>query len=44
MEKILDYNEHLTTDIQLDLFDQAKDEFGSHVAIDSRKLRSPTSW
>ena len=43
MDRMLDYNERLTVDIQLDLYDQLKGEFGSHIAIDSRKLRSPIS-
>ena len=44
MDNMLDYNKQLTTEIRLDLFDQVRGEFESHVAIDSRKLRSPTSW
>ena len=44
MDRMLDYQERLKADIQLDLFDQAMGEFGSHIAIDSRTLRSPTSW
>ena len=44
MDKMLDYQERLKADIQLDSFDQAMGEFGSRIAIDSRTLRSPTSW
>lgn len=40
MDKMLDYKERLTTDIQLDLFNQVRGEFESHVIIYSRKLRS----
>ncbi|RVX18236.1 hypothetical protein CK203_006329 [Vitis vinifera] len=36
--------ERLKADIQLDSYDQAMGEFGSRIAIDSRTLRSPTSW
>ncbi|RVX09356.1 hypothetical protein CK203_015304 [Vitis vinifera] len=44
MDRMLDYQERLKVDIQLDLYDQAMGEFGSRIAIDSRTLRSPTSW
>ncbi|RVW88781.1 hypothetical protein CK203_034720 [Vitis vinifera] len=44
MDKMLDYQERLKADIQLDSYNQAMGEFGSHIAIDSRTLRSPTSW
>ena len=44
MDKMLDYKDRLAANIQLDLFDQARGEFGNHVIIDSQKLRSPTSW
>ena len=44
MDRMLDYQERLKDDIQLDSFDQAMGEFGSRIAIDSRILRSPTSW
>ncbi|XP_010655311.1 uncharacterized protein LOC104880428 [Vitis vinifera] len=44
MDRMLDYQERLKADIQLDSYDQAMDEFGSRIAIDSRTLRSPTSW
>ncbi|RVW97199.1 hypothetical protein CK203_029942 [Vitis vinifera] len=43
MDRMLDYQERLKADIQLDSYDQAMGEFGSHIAIDSRTLRSPTS-
>ncbi|RVW28383.1 hypothetical protein CK203_109064 [Vitis vinifera] len=44
MDRMLDYQERLKVDIQLDSYDQAMGEFGSRIAIDSRTLRSPTSW
>ena len=44
MDMMLDYQERLKVDIQLDSFDQKIGEFGSRIAIDSRTLRSPTSW
>ncbi|RVW39168.1 hypothetical protein CK203_078168 [Vitis vinifera] len=44
MDTMLDYQERLKADIQLDSYDQAMGEFGSRIAIDSRTLRSPTSW
>ncbi|RVW39865.1 hypothetical protein CK203_083147 [Vitis vinifera] len=44
MDRMLDYQERLKADIQLDSYDQAMGEFGSRIAIDSRRLRSPTSW
>ena len=33
---MLDYHECLKVDIQLDLYDQGKGEFGNRVAIDSK--------
>ncbi|XP_019080698.2 uncharacterized protein LOC109123935 [Vitis vinifera] len=44
MDRMLDYQERLKANIQLDSYDQAMGEFGSRIAIDSRTLRSPTSW
>ncbi|KAL6340001.1 hypothetical protein AAG906_038836 [Vitis piasezkii] len=44
MDKMLDYLERLKAYIQLDSYDQTMGEFGSRIAIDSRTLRSPTSW
>ena len=44
MDRLLDYQERLKADIQLDSYDQAMGEFGSRIAIDSRRLRSPMSW
>ena len=44
IDRMLNYQEHLKADIQLDSSDQAMGEFGSRIAIDSRTLRSPTSW
>ena len=43
MDRMLDYQERLKVDIQLDSYDQTMGEFESRVAIDSRKLQSPTS-
>ena len=36
MDTMLDYKEHLIANIQLDLFGQARGEFGSCAVIDSR--------
>ena len=44
MDRMLDYQERLKADIQLDSYNQAMGEFGSRIVIDSRTLRSPTSW
>ncbi|CAL5345193.1 unnamed protein product [Camellia sinensis] len=44
MDRMLSYDERLKADIQLDYYDQAKGEFGSRVAIDSRAIRSPADW
>ena len=44
MDKMLDYQERLKVDIQLNSYDQAMSEFGGRIAIDLRRLRSPTSW
>ena len=44
MDRMLDYQERLKVDIQLDSFDQAMGEFRSRIVIDSRTLRSSTSW
>ncbi|XP_027774684.1 uncharacterized protein LOC114078294 [Solanum pennellii] len=44
MERMLDYEERFKVDIQLDSYDQLKGEFGFQIAMDSRKLRSPTDW
>ncbi|XP_059598393.1 uncharacterized protein LOC132255016 [Vitis vinifera] len=44
MDRMLDYQERLKVDIQFDSYDQTMGEFGSRIAIDSRTLRSPTSW
>ena len=35
IDRMLDYQECLQVDIQLDSYDQAMGEFGSHLAIDS---------
>ena len=44
MDKMLDYQERLKVDIQLNSYDQAMSEFGGRIAIDSQRLRNPTSW
>ena len=44
MDKMLDYQERLKTDIKLDSYDQTMSEFGSRIVIDSRRLRSLTTW
>ncbi|XP_028065080.1 uncharacterized protein LOC114268155 [Camellia sinensis] len=44
MDRMLCYDERLKADIQLDYYDQARGEFGSRVAIDSRAIRSPANW
>ena len=38
---MLDYDECLTIGIKLNLYGQARDEFGIYVAINSWKFRSP---
>ena len=44
MDRMLDYQECLKAGIQFDSYDQEMGEFVSCIAIDSRTLRSPTSW
>ena len=44
MDRMLGFEDRLKADIQLDSYDQANGDFGSCIAIESRKLRSPTSW
>ncbi|KAI8555885.1 hypothetical protein RHMOL_Rhmol05G0208500 [Rhododendron molle] len=44
MDRMLSYEERLTADIQLDYYDQAKGDFGTRVAVDSRMMRSPANW
>ena len=44
MERMLDYEERFTMDIQLDSYDQLKGEFRFQIAMNSRKLRSLTDW
>ncbi|XP_021827724.1 uncharacterized protein LOC110768320 [Prunus avium] len=34
----------MAADIQLDLYDEAKGEFGGRLAVNSRKLRTPANW
>ncbi|XP_070036731.1 uncharacterized protein [Nicotiana tomentosiformis] len=41
MEHMLNYNERLRVDIQLDSYDHLRGDFGSQLAMDSRKMRSP---
>ncbi|XP_028113479.1 uncharacterized protein LOC114311535 [Camellia sinensis] len=41
MDRMLSYDERLKANIQLDYYDQAKGEFRSRVAIDSRVIRFP---
>ena len=41
---MLNYHDCLKANIQLDAYDHVEGKFGSHVAIDSQKLKSPTSW
>ncbi|XP_038708611.1 uncharacterized protein LOC120003669 [Tripterygium wilfordii] len=41
---MLSYEDRLKADIQLDLYDHARGNFGLKVAIDTRKLRFPTDW
>ena len=43
MDRMLGFEDLLKADIQLDSYDQANGDFGSRIAIESRKLRSPTS-
>ena len=44
IDKMLNYHDCLKANIQLDAYDHVEGKFGSHVAIDSQKLKSPTSW
>ena len=44
IDRVLSCEETLKTDIQLDSYDQAIGDFESCIAIDSRILRSHTSW
>ncbi|KAL6509618.1 hypothetical protein OROGR_022928 [Orobanche gracilis] len=44
MDRMLSNDDRLAADIQLDNFDNAQGEFGSPMAIRSRKLRSPGKW
>ncbi|CAL8115611.1 unnamed protein product [Prunus armeniaca] len=44
MTRMLSFEDRMTTDIQLDLYDEAKGEFGSCLAVNSRKLRTPANW
>lgn len=41
MTRMLSFEDRMTADIQLDLYDEAKGEFGSRLAVNSRKLRTP---
>ncbi|XP_038685775.1 uncharacterized protein LOC119985556 [Tripterygium wilfordii] len=44
MERMLPYEDRLKANVQLDLYDHARGNFGLRVAIDTRKLRSPADW
>ncbi|XP_008221800.1 PREDICTED: uncharacterized protein LOC103321750 [Prunus mume] len=44
MTRMLSFEDRMTADIQLDLYDEAKGEFGSRLAVNSRKLRTPANW
>nr|XP_016514317.1 PREDICTED: uncharacterized protein LOC107831102 [Nicotiana tabacum] len=44
IERMLDYEERFKMDVQLDSYDQFKGDFGCQIAVDSRKVRSPTDW
>ncbi|XP_057954020.1 uncharacterized protein LOC131148322 [Malania oleifera] len=44
MNRMLTYEERLATDIQLDLFDNARGDFGTRVAVDFRMLRNSANW
>ncbi|XP_059284199.1 uncharacterized protein LOC132037667 [Lycium ferocissimum] len=44
IERMLDYDERLKVDIQLDCYDHLRGDFGSQLAMDSRKMRSPADW
>ena len=44
MNRMLGFEDRLKADIQLDSYDQANGDFGSRITIESRKLRSFTSW
>ena len=41
MDRMLDYDDWLKFDIQLDQYDFSRGDFGSRVAVDTRKLRAP---
>ena len=41
MDRMLGFKDRLKASIWLDSYDQANGDFGSHIAIESRKLRSP---
>ncbi|CAL2278771.1 unnamed protein product [Prunus armeniaca] len=44
MTRMLSFEDRMAADIQLDLYDEAKGEFGSRLAVNSRKLRTPANW
>ena len=44
MDTMFSFEDHLKVEIQLDSYDQVNGDFGSCIVIESRKLRSPTSW
>ncbi|XP_050387733.1 uncharacterized protein LOC126804020 [Argentina anserina] len=41
MDRMMSFEDRLRADIQLEMFDKCLGEFGSKIAIHSRKLRSP---
>ena len=41
MTKMLSFEDCMANYIQLDLYDEAKGEFGSRLALNLRKLRTP---
>ncbi|CAL8162039.1 unnamed protein product [Prunus armeniaca] len=44
MTRMLSFEDCMAADIQLDLYDEAKGEFGSRLAVNSRKLQTPANW
>ncbi|XP_075080280.1 uncharacterized protein LOC107806086 [Nicotiana tabacum] len=44
MERMLGYEERFKVDVQLDSYDHLRGDFGSQLAMDSKKVRSPTDW
>ncbi|XP_062027647.1 uncharacterized protein LOC133743660 isoform X3 [Rosa rugosa] len=44
MDRMMSFDERLKADIQLEMFDKGMGEFGTRLAVHSRKIRSPASW